>query len=224
MSTKVKSRDVVPLGVTPKRNPERGGADPRRAAMLSAAFEAFVEHGVSGATTEEIARRARVSKREIYRIFGSKEALFAEIVRERGRSMQQGLELAAAASVETALDTIERFGREFLGLLTEPSTIAVYRMAIAESTRLPELGRQLDVQGRETVREALHHWLVDARRRAVLPVSDPERAADSLLATLQGDLPLRLMLGTIQAPDAASIASRAAAARAAFQRLWLHRK
>ena len=34
--------------------------------VLSAAFSAFMERGYSGASTAEIARRAKVSKRELY--------------------------------------------------------------------------------------------------------------------------------------------------------------
>ncbi len=232
MSTKVKSRgggrarrSRAGLAQRPAdEGAAAGAADPRRAAMLSAAFAAFVEHGVSGTTTDEIARRARVSKREIYRHFGSTELLFGELVRERGRTMQQGLALGPAESREAALATMGRFGREFLSLLTAPSTIAVYRMAVAEATRLPELGRQLDAQGRGVVREALQAWLADARQRAVLPVSDPERAAGSYLAMLMGDLPLRLMLGAIPPPGPAELASRVVAALAAFGRLWLERE
>lgn len=221
MSTKVKTRKKAPPARKVKATEAPPAADTRRTVMLTAAFEAFVKQGVSGATTDEIARRACVSKREIYRIFGSKEGLFAELVAERGRTMHQGLELVPPTSPESALAALERFGREFLNLLTAPSSIAVYRMAIAEASSLPELGRQLDVQGREVVRQGLQRWLADARQRQVLRVSDPERAAGSFLAILMGDLPLRLMLGAIKQPEPAELAHRAGVARIAFQRLWL---
>jgi hypothetical protein len=135
--------------------------------------------------------------------------------------MHLGLDLAPPTSKESALATLERFGREFLKLLTSPSSIAVYRIAIAEVSSLPELGRQLDAQGREAVRQSLVRWLVDARQKAVLQVPDPERAAGSFLAILMGDLPLRLMLGAIEPPQPTELARRAAMARTAFQRLWL---
>lgn len=222
MSTKVKSRvhpePQPPAGEAP--GPEHT-ADPRREAMLSAAFEAFVEHGVSGTTTDEIARRARVSKREIYRLFGNKEVLFAELVRARGTTMRRGLTLAPPESRATALEALERFGREFLTLLTDVSTVAVYRLAISEAGRAPELGRQLDLQGRGAVLESLQRWLALARERGALPVSDPERAGGSFLALLIGDLTVRQLLGAMAAPDAGEIARRASAASAAFQRLWL---
>lgn len=228
MSTKVKPRPA------PRSGPlRRGGSppdpeplaaregDPRSAAIRAAAFEAFVEHGVSGATTDEIARRARVSKREIYRLFGSKESLFAELVRERVVHMRQALTLAPPADRASALETLERFGREFLALLTAPTTTAVYRLAVSEAGRLPALGRELDVLGRGAVVSALVGWTAEAARRGTLPIPDVERAAGSFLALLLGDLSVRLMLGAVPAPSEAEIAARAVAARAGFTRLWL---
>jgi TetR/AcrR family transcriptional regulator, mexJK operon transcriptional repressor len=220
MSTKVKSRSHPGVRAGEAQGGERT-ADPRREAMLSAAFDAFLEHGVSGTTTEEIARRARVSKREIYRLFGNKEVLFAELVRARGTSMRRGLALAPPESRATALEALERFGCEFLTLLTDRSTVAVYRLAIAEAGRAPELGRQLDLQGRGTVRESLQRWLTLARDKGVLPVTDPDRAAGTFLVLLSGDVTVRQLLGAVGPLDAGEISSRSAAASAAFQRLWL---
>jgi AcrR family transcriptional regulator len=224
MSTKVKPRHFAPDGAPRRRDgsgPAPAADDPRRGAMLAAAYESFVEHGVSGATTDEIARRARVSKREIYRLFGSKEALFSALVRERAGAMRSALELAPPDGREAALEALERFGREFLGLLVQPTTVAVYRLAMAESGRLPELGRELDAAGRGTVWAALTGWMAEARARGALPVPDVERAAGSFMALLMGDLQVRLALGAAAAPEAGEVARRAALARAGFQRLWL---
>ncbi len=219
MSTKVKAGRRAPPEAPRRRAPAAG--DPRRSAMLLAAYGAFVEHGVAGATTDEIARRARVSKREIYGLFGSKEALFSELVRERAAAMRGALSLGPPEARETALATLERFGREFLGLLTAPSTVAVYRLAMAEAGRLPQLGRELDEGGRGTVWTALVRWMAEARARGALPVPDAERAAGSFMALLMADLPVRLLLGAVATPTPAEVAQRAAQARAGFERLWL---
>ncbi|WP_242343826.1 TetR/AcrR family transcriptional regulator [Anaeromyxobacter terrae] len=230
MGTKVKGR-AVSRKPSPARAVPRSTADappgaveaqdPRAAAIRRAAFEAFVEHGVSGATTDEIARRAQVSKREIYRLFGSKEVLFTELVRERASLMRRALDLPPPSDRASALETLERFGREFLTLLTAPTTVAVYRLVIGEVTRLPELGRQLDAQGRGTVSSALTGWITLAADRGALPVPDVQRAAGSFMALLMGELPTRLMLGAVATPPDGEIRRRAALATAAFTRLWL---
>ncbi|MGZ3349744.1 MAG: TetR family transcriptional regulator, partial [Xanthobacteraceae bacterium] len=45
---------------------------PARQRILDAAFSAFMEHGFAETSTLEIATRARVSKRELYALVGSK--------------------------------------------------------------------------------------------------------------------------------------------------------
>jgi AcrR family transcriptional regulator len=230
MSTKVKRRPAQ--GGTGRRGAARGRgaalpgppeahpADPRHAALRRAAFEAIVECGVS-ASTEEIARRARVSKREIYRLFGSKEVLLTDLVRQRAAVMRRALDLPPPPDRAAALETLERFGREFLALLTAPATIALYRLVIGEAGRRPELGRELDAHGRGTVWPALKNWMAEAARRGALPVTDVDRAAGTFMVLLMGDLPTRLMLGAVPTPPEGELLQRAVAAAEGFARLWL---
>jgi AcrR family transcriptional regulator len=49
-------------------------------AILQAALELFVEHGVAGASIEKIARRAGVAKTSIYRRWSTREALLAQAI------------------------------------------------------------------------------------------------------------------------------------------------
>jgi AcrR family transcriptional regulator len=54
----------------------RLNADERRADVLEAAIKAFAIGGYAGTSTEEIARIAGVSQPYLFRLFGSKQALF----------------------------------------------------------------------------------------------------------------------------------------------------
>jgi AcrR family transcriptional regulator len=49
-------------------------------AVLRAALELFIEHGVAGASIEKIAKRAGVAKTSIYRRWSSREALLAQAI------------------------------------------------------------------------------------------------------------------------------------------------
>ena len=66
------------------RNPGNAVGRPRRPtvdqAILQAALELFIEHGVAGASIEKIARRAGVAKTSIYRRWSSREALLAQAI------------------------------------------------------------------------------------------------------------------------------------------------
>ena len=55
----------------------RGEPEKTRAAILKAALEEFAHEGVTGARTDEIARRAGVNKALIYYYFKDKEGLYA---------------------------------------------------------------------------------------------------------------------------------------------------
>jgi AcrR family transcriptional regulator len=61
-------------------------------AILQAALELFIEHGIDGATIEQIAARAGVARTTLYRRWRSKEALVAQaIAAARGTPEQRGL-------------------------------------------------------------------------------------------------------------------------------------
>ena len=54
----------------------RQTAEERRAAVLEAARLEFARHGLHGASTDAIARGAGISQPYLFRLFGSKKALF----------------------------------------------------------------------------------------------------------------------------------------------------
>jgi AcrR family transcriptional regulator len=66
------------------RNPRNVAGRPRSPvvdqAILRAALELFIEHGVAGASIEKIARRAGVGKTSIYRRWPSRETLLAQAI------------------------------------------------------------------------------------------------------------------------------------------------
>ena len=66
------------------RNPGNAAGRPRSPvvdqAILRAALELFVEHGVAGASIEKIAKRAGVGKTSIYRRWSSRETLLAQAI------------------------------------------------------------------------------------------------------------------------------------------------
>lgn len=56
-----------------------------RAALLAAAEELFAERGFDHSTVRDIAERAGVNQALLFRYFGSKGALFAEVMAQRSR-------------------------------------------------------------------------------------------------------------------------------------------
>lgn len=73
----------------------RQTAEERREAVLKAAAEAFARNGLHGTSTEEIATLAGISQPYLFRLFGTKKALFVATVE---RCMSDTLEIFRTAS------------------------------------------------------------------------------------------------------------------------------
>ena len=67
--------------------------EPHRQRILDAASDVFLECGFEQTSTAEIARRAKVSKRELYFHFADKRALLAAVITELQSSMQSRMDV-----------------------------------------------------------------------------------------------------------------------------------
>jgi len=82
----------------------RQTADERRQAVLEAAAEEFAFHGLHGASTDTIARKAGISQPYLFRLFGSKKELFrATIARCMRRTLETFQRAAEGLRGEEAL-------------------------------------------------------------------------------------------------------------------------
>jgi AcrR family transcriptional regulator len=193
--------------------PPPGDGSPRER-LLEAAFAVFRDHGFADASTLEIATRAQVSKRDLYALFDSKQAMLATCITERAGRMRQPLNLAPQTpeSREVLEATLVQFGKSILHGLSDPNVLAVYRLAIAESARAPDVARTLDKVGREANHLALGAWLAKAQAHGLVGAGNPAAMATHFLATLGGTLLIQLLLRVRAAPTASEIESRARAA------------
>src|SRR3546814_11951602 len=86
-----------------------------------------------------IAAEAGVSKQSGYNHFQSKEGLFKAAIGELTTALMAPLVVRDAAK-STPERELRRLGRAFLSLMLRPSALALYRLIVAESARLPALG------------------------------------------------------------------------------------
>jgi AcrR family transcriptional regulator len=193
-----------------------------RERVLKAAFGVFRKRGFFGASMLEIATRAKVSKRDLYALFGSKHAMLAACIKERAARMRRPLELAAPVPESSAAvaATLAEFGTSILRVVSHPDVLTVHRLAVAESDRAPEIARTLDRNGREANHAALADWLAKAQARGLMGAGDPAVMAAQFLAILWGGLLIQLLLRVRDAPSAEEIESRAHAATQALLMLY----
>ncbi len=167
---------------------------PKRRAVVDAAEALFLELGYGAVSMDAVARTASVSKATLYAYFTSKDQLFATIVAERG--LNHCLDATTfPAQVTDLRATLRSVGEKMVRFMLRPGALAIYRVAIAESLRFPELGRAFFENGPDRTRQRLTAWLELQQRAGHVVVPDPDLAAHQLLALLKSSSFMRATLG-----------------------------
>ncbi|HET8649044.1 MAG TPA: TetR/AcrR family transcriptional regulator [Gemmatimonadales bacterium] len=133
----------------------------RRAAVLTAALEVFVEMGFERATLQDVADRAGVTKGALYHYFDSKNELYLEVIRDRiAAQVQASQALVAAAEPSKSREELLRQLLEAMWHdMQQPGIMELIKLLMAELPKFPECGRaffeELVVPARRPTRSAL---------------------------------------------------------------------
>ena len=104
-------------------------AGERREAVLAAAVTEFAARGLTGTSTEDVARRAGISQPYLFRLFPTKKALFLALVDRCFQLIAETFEAAAADRVgEEALDAM---GDAYHRLLQDRTLLLLQMQAYA---------------------------------------------------------------------------------------------
>ena len=189
-----------------------------RQRILDAAFAAFMKSGYATTSTLEIATRARVSKRELYAVVGNKEEILIACISERATRLKVPADLPVPRDRATLAQVLTSFGSQLLREITDPAVITVFRLAIADAVRAPEVAQALDAIGREASRAALRQIMTQAQSAGLLK-GRPADLAERFGGLLWGNLMISLLLGVAERPSSREVAVRAREATAAFLQL-----
>ena len=189
-----------------------------RQRILDAAFAAFMKSGYAATSTLEIATRARVSKRELYAEVGNKEEILIACIRARATRLKAPADLPIPHDRETLEQVLASFATQLVREITDPTVITVFRLAIADAVRSPEVAHALDSIGREASRAALRQIMTQAQTAGLLE-GRPADLAERFGGLLWGNLMISLLLGVAERPSSREIAARARDATAAFLQL-----
>jgi AcrR family transcriptional regulator len=195
------------------------GQKPLRARILEAAFSAFMERGFAETSTLEIATRARLSKRELYAEFGSKQDMLVACIRDRAKRMEMPADMPKPRDREALRQTLLGFGARLLRETSDPAVVAVFRLAIAEAQRAPEVGRALNEIAIEANRAALREIMRGARAGGLVD-GEVAEMSDHFAGLLWGNRMLGHLLGVAERPDAHEVTRRAELASDAFLRAY----
>lgn len=173
----------------------------RRAAILRAARQAFLDRDFLRTTLDDIVGRAGGSRATIYDEFGSKEGLFAAIVADILEAMKAPQ--PADSPPETALRNL---ATAYMARLMDPDSLALFRVVVGECAHMRDLGRAVFKAGPEAgaraLAEQLHRWTMTGE----LVLDDPDAAARQFIGMIEGDLHRRAVMWH-QVPTDAEVAA-----------------
>ena len=160
---------------------ETGRSERRRQAIVQAATEVFLRHGYLGATTDEVAARAAVSKQTLYKYFTDKQHLFAEVIGVTTTGVVERLARVVASTLGGAPDVrtaLRELAGGFLRGLLQPDVLRLRRLVVAEADRFPEVGQAWFEQGFDRALMILGEALQGLEERGLLhDLGDPTLAA-----------------------------------------------
>lgn len=151
--------------------------------IIDAALTEFVAHGFHGARMDDIADRAQVSKRTVYKHFASKDKLFTRMVTAM-RAEFRGV-VPDAYDPDQPIDAqLRRIGLASGKLFTSRSFMKIVRLLVTEAGRDRTLAAHFPDDDGDS--GALADFMAAAHRHGVLLVDDPALAARQFRDLLKG--------------------------------------
>ena len=101
----------------------------RRSQVLAIAAGEFADHGLHGASIEAIAHEASITQAYVFRMFGTKKALFLELVGAAFDRFSDGM--AQAAEGARGLSALARMGAQYYELLADRTALLLQLQGFA---------------------------------------------------------------------------------------------
>jgi AcrR family transcriptional regulator len=151
--------------------------------ILDAAFRVFSRDGVTGATTREIARVARVNEVTLFRYFHNKNELLRQVILESCKRYSQILAEASLDSPEDFRRTVRSFALAYAKKVIEGEDMV--RTFMGELKRHLKLCRRLFVEAAKPGRQKFIEYLVAAKKAGFVREDvNPNTATDALTGML----------------------------------------
>ena len=180
--------------------PEAPAVNPKRAAIVGAATKLFLDAGYADTSMDTIAAVAGVSKRTVYSHFDNKAALFAAVMGDLCQRLVGPCPLGDHWT-GAPRDVLPVVGRWFVTLITSPEAIALQRVVVAESVRVPELGEVFMETGPKMIIGRVSQYLAEQHALGALDVEHAEAAAIQFVEIVKAPIFLPLSLGLRPPPE-----------------------
>ncbi len=178
----------------------------KRADILHVAREQFLKYGFDGTSIDSIVEIVGGSKSTIYGYFGSKESLFAAVIRVAGHEPEAEDFPVSNGNVR---DELIAFAQDRMRHVLSPLNIAMMRIVIAEADRFPQIAELFYNNAPQPTYDALRKYLVRSAEHGDLRMDDIDLATDLFLGGLLQHRLLKNLFG--MKTDFSATAMKAAA-------------
>jgi AcrR family transcriptional regulator len=189
------------------RPPARSDEETRRV-LIEAAAEGFEANGYAGTCMADVAERAGVSTKTVYRLFPNKAELLTRVVSERIGQFMLEIDAEALDALPIA-EALERMLFAYGTLTLSQRTIAMHRLVLRECGEFPEVATVFYEAAIRRSTEGMAAWLRRQCERGLIKLDDPLMAAGMLRGMMTLDPQRAVMLGQRPVPGEQEIAARA---------------
>jgi AcrR family transcriptional regulator len=183
----------------PKREQNRIVRERR---ILDAALKVFADRGYVGASMDDIAAEAGLSKPTVYQYFSSKDELFTAMLTQERDLMLAAFEYPSGSNMVADLYA---FSWQYAEIVLRPEMLSLARLIISEAQRLPEVGRAYQASGPDRVLAGMMDYLTRHRDAGRLEFDDAELAAEDLWGLILSAPRNRALHIPDAVPDAAGL-------------------
>ncbi len=148
----------------------------KRRQVLRGARDVFLKRGFEGASMEQIAKAAGVSKGTLYVYFPSKEALFEALTLEEKKNLAENFLSLESPSGDPRAD-LGSLARAHVRALIDDDHMASVRMVIGVVNSFPEFGERFYEAGPCVGIRKISNYLVRETEAGRLNVQNPDIAA-----------------------------------------------
>jgi len=162
--------------------------------VLDGARTVFLMVGFEGASVDDTARAAGVSKATLYSYFPDKRLMFMEMA-ERECCRQAAEALQVIDMTAPPAQVLRLAAQRLMQILLSDFSQRIFRVCVAEADRFPELGRAFYESGPALGRARIMDYLRQAHSRGEIKITDFELAADQFAELCKADLWTRAVFG-----------------------------
>ncbi len=156
----------------------------RRRAIVEVAERAFRTRGFADTSMSTIAAELGGSKTTLWTYFPSKETLFEAVIDAKIETFQTKLDQALIPAGGPAA-ALARFGHVYLDRLSDPHSLTLHRLVVAEAERFPQISEAFAIRGPDRVRTRLCRYMDEEMAAGRLRRGDPLVAARQFISLCQ---------------------------------------